>query len=154
MKNRVFFLISLLLMSSCAVPKVPIFLRVDNVKVLRFKSDTIQLKATAFFENPNAVGGKISTNTIKIFVNGVAVAQVFSKEFKVPATTTFSMPLIAQVSTKKLLSSNKKGLLEGVMSSVMTNKATVRVKGNLEYIIFGFRRSFLVDTTQEIKIKF
>tara|TARA_R110002049_G_scaffold45022_2_gene131599 strand:- start:15968 stop:16399 length:432 start_codon:yes stop_codon:yes gene_type:complete len=143
-----------LLITSCSVQKEPIFIKVDNVKVISFASDTIKLKADAFFENPNDVGGKISTDEIKILINEKEVAQVFSEEFKVPARQEFSIPLIAHIPTKNILNSNKNGVLGGLLNSLLTNKVNVRIKGNLEYVVFGFKREFLVDKTQEIKFKF
>ena len=101
MKRVVYFLVLFFLITSCSVQKEPVFIKVDNVKILSFASDTIKLQANAFFENPNDVSGKISTDEIKIFVNETEVAQVFSEEFKVPARNEFSIPLIAHIPTKK-----------------------------------------------------
>ncbi|GAB7257246.1 hypothetical protein OBPA_17110 [Polaribacter sp. OB-PA-B3] len=138
----------------CSVQKEPVFIKVDNVKVVSFASDTIKLKATAFFENPNDVGGKISTDDLAVFVNDTEVAQIFSEDFKVPARDNFSIPLIAHIPTKNFLNSNKNGMLEGLINSFISQKINVRIKGNLEYVVFGFKRDFLVDKREEIKIKF
>jgi hypothetical protein len=154
MKNVLYFSALLLLIGSCSIQKEPIFIKVDNVEVLSFALDTIKLKADAFFENPNDVGGNISTDELKIFVNGEEVAQVFSEEFNVPVRKEFSIPLSAHISTKNILSSNKNGVLGGLLNSLFTKKVTVRIKGNLQYVVFGFKRTFLVDKTEEIKIKF
>jgi hypothetical protein len=153
MKNKLYFLVLVLLLASCSIQKEPVFIKVDNVTVLSFATDTIKLKATAFFENPNDVGGKISTDSIKIFVNNVEVAQVFSEEFKVPAKAAFSIPMTAHIATKNILNSNKNGVLGGLLNSLLTNKVNIRIKGNLEYVVFGFKRDFLIDKTEEIKIK-
>jgi hypothetical protein len=154
MKNTLFFFAFILLMSNCSVQKEPLFIKVDQIKILSFAADTIKLKATAFFENPNAVGGKISTDEIKIFVNGAEVAQVFSEEFKVPAKNKFSIPLIACISTKDMLGSNKGGIFRGLLNSLITNKVNIRIKGSLEYVVFGYKKDFSFDKTEEIKIKF
>jgi hypothetical protein len=153
MKKSAYFLFLILLISSCSVQKQPVFIKVDNVKVVSFALDTIKLKAAAFFKNPNAVGGVISTDEIKIFVNGTEVAQVFSAPFKVPGNETFSVPLTAHIPTKKILSSNKNGVLGGLLNSLYTKKVTVQIKGNLQYAVFGFKRAFLIDKIQELKIK-
>ena len=111
MKNKLYFLVLFLILSSCSLQKEPVFIKVDNVKVLSFAADTIKLKAIAFFENPNDVGGSISTDEIKIFVNDKEVAQVFSEKFKVPAKDNFSIPMTANIPTKNILNSNKNGML-------------------------------------------
>lgn len=143
-----------MLIFGCSVQKEPVFVKVDNVKVVSFAADTIKLKAIAFFENPNDVGGKISTDDLAVFVNDTEVAQIFSEDFKVPARDNFSIPLIAHIPTKNFLNSNKNGMLEGLINSFISKKISVRIKGNLEYVVFGFKRDFLVDKTEEIKIKF
>lgn len=154
MKNILYFSLLFLLIFGCSVQKEPVFVKVDNVKVVSFAADTIKLKAIAFFENPNDVGGKISTDDLAVFVNETEVAQIFSEDFKVPARNNFSIPLIAHIPTKNFLNSNKNGMLEGLINSFISKKISVRIKGNLEYVVFGFKRDFLVDKTEEIKIKF
>ncbi|AQS93584.1 hypothetical protein BXQ17_05715 [Polaribacter sp. BM10] len=154
MKNILYFSLLFLLIFGCSVQKEPVFVKVDNVKVVSFAADTIKLKAIAFFENPNDVGGKISTDDLAVFVNDTEVAQIFSEDFKVPARNNFSIPLIAHIPTKNFLNSNKNGMLEGLINSFISKKISVRIKGNLEYVVFGFKRDFLVDKTEEIKIKF
>lgn len=154
MKTSVYFLFLILLISNCSVQKEPLFIKVDDVKIVSFASDTIKLKAAAFFENPNAVGGLISTDEIDVFVNGIVVAQVFSVPFKVPGNKAFSVPLTAYIPTKNILNSDKNGVLGGLLNSLLTRKVKVQIKGNLQYVVFGFKRSFSIDKTQVIKIKF
>ena len=153
MKTTAYFLFLILLIASCSVHKEPVFIKVDNVKIVSFASDTIKLKAAVFFENPNAVGGLISADEIDVFVNGIVVAQVFSVPFKVPGNKAFSVPLTAYIPTKNILNSDKNGVLGGLLNSLLTRKVKVQIKGNLQYVVFGFKRSFVINKTQVIKIK-
>jgi hypothetical protein len=154
MKKAFYFLGLFLLMYSCSVKKPPVFVKVDDVEILSFSSDTIRLKANAYFKNPNDVGGKISTDDLLIFVNNVEVAQVFSDEYKVPARKEFSIPLTANIATKRILRSDQNGVLGGLINSFLTKKVNFRIKGKLDYVVFGFKKEFLVDKTEEIKINF
>lgn len=154
MKKTVYFLGLFLLICSCSVKKPPVFVKVDDVGVLSFSSDTIRLQANAYFKNPNDVGGKISTDDLLIFVNNIEVAQVFSEEYNVPARKDFSIPLTANISTKKILNTDKNGVLGGLINSFLTKKVDIRIKGKLDYVVFGFKKEFLVDKTEEIKINF
>lgn len=151
MKNLLYFTLLLFVFTSCSIDKQPIFKKVDNVKVTSFKGDTIRLKAAAFFENPNDVGGTISTDEIKVIINGAEVAQVSSEEFKVPARKEFAIPLNVVIPTKKIFENTKGGILGGLLNSVLNKSVKVQFKGDLKYKVFGFSRVYAVDQIQEIK---
>lgn len=151
MKNLLYFTLLLFVFTSCSIDKQPIFKKVDNVKVTSFKGDTIRLKAAAFFENPNDVGGTISTDQIKVIINGAEVAQVSSEEFKVPARKEFAIPLNVVIPTKKIFENTKGGILGGLLNSVLNKSVKVQFKGDLKYKVFGFSRVYAVDQIQEIK---
>lgn len=154
MKKGFYFLGLFLLIYSCSVKKAPIFIKVDDVKLISYSLDTIRLEASAYFENPNDVGGKISTDEIKVIVNEVEVAQVYSDEFKVPARNSFSIPLKVVVPTKRIFNNKKNDVLGGLINSIIKNKVKVQFKGNLKYAVFGLKKEFLVNKTEELKIKF
>lgn len=154
MKKIFYFLCLILFIYSCSINKEPVFIKIDNIKVLSFATDTLKIKTDAIFENPNDVGGKISTNHIAIIINEIQVAQVSSNEFEVPSRNQFTIPLVAKIPTKNLLNTNKNGVLGGLLNSLLTRKVKIRIKGNLEYSFLGFKKEYLVDNTEEIEIKF
>lgn len=139
---------------SCSIKKKPIFIKVDNLRLISVVSDTIRLNANAFFENPNDVGGKISTDEIKVIVNGADIAQVSSEEFKVPARSEFTIPLKVVIPTNKVYKNNKNGILGGLINSVLNKSIKVQFKGNLKYKFLGFSSVYNIDETQNLKIKF
>mgnify|MGYP000365575481 FL=1 len=152
MKKHVYFVLLVILISGCSVNKQPIFLKVDNIKVISAVSDTIRLKAEAFFKNPNDVGGNITTDDIKVIVNDAEVAQVFSSKFNVPARKEFIMPLYVIIPTKRIFENNKNGILGGLLNAVLNKSVKVQFKGNLEYRYLVFKRDFVVNHIQEIKL--
>ena len=141
-----------MLLSSCAVKKKPIFIKVDDVKIVSVTMDTIRLKAAAFFENPNGVGGTISSDKIQIIVKDASIASVYVDEFKVPARASFSVPLMAVIPTKKVFQNNKNGILGGLINSFLNKSIKLRFKGNLKYKVFGFSNTYPIDKIQEIKL--
>lgn len=151
MKNLLYFTLLILLISSCSVNKQPTFIKVDNIKVASFSGDTIRLKAEAFFTNPNDVGGKISTDEIKVIVNGAEVAHVSSEEFKVPAREEFVIPLVVVIPAKKVFENNKNGILGGLLNSFLKKSIKVQFKGDIKYKVFGYSSVYPVDKIQEIK---
>lgn len=153
MKKVFYFLAVFLLICSCSVNKKPVFLKIDNLKLISIQSDTIRLKANAFFQNPNDVGGKIATDEIKVIVNGAEVAQVSSDEFKVPARDEFTIPLKVVIPARKVFENNKKGILGGLLNSVFRKSIKVQFKGEIQYKVFGFSSNYPVDITQDLKIK-
>lgn len=152
MKKVLSILVFIFVVISCSVKKKPIFLKVDDVNILSFKTDTVKLEAKAYFKNENDIGGKISTDEIKVFVDDIEVAKVSSEEFKVPANKEFSVPLLVAVPTKKVFD-NEGGILGGLLKSVLNNSIKVKFKGNIKYKVLGFSSVYAIDKTKELKIK-
>ncbi|MCT4698804.1 NDR1/HIN1-like protein [Tenacibaculum haliotis] len=153
MKKWGFFIVVLFIVS-CSVKKKPIFIKVDDIKIMSIASDTIRLKATAFFKNPNDIGGKLATDEIKVIVNGEEVAQVSSDEFEVPARKEFNIPLKVVIPAKKIFGDTKNGILGGLINSILTKSIKVQFKGDLKYRVLGFSDVYPIDKTEDIKIKF
>ncbi|CAL2104766.1 Late embryogenesis abundant protein [Tenacibaculum sp. 190524A02b] len=152
MKNVICFL-SVIFLVSCTVKEKPIFLKVDDVEFLSMRADTLKIGANAYFENPNDIGGKIATDGIKVIVDGVEVAEVFSEEFKVPAKKEFALPLKVVIPTKKVFENNKNGVLGGIISSLLSQRLKIQLKGDLKYKVLGFSHTYTIDKTEELKIK-
>lgn len=153
MKKLLYFLPLIVLIASCSVKEKPVFVKVDNVKIVSVASDTIRLKAEAFFKNPNDVGGKISTDKIKVIINGDEVAQVSSDEFKVPPRKDFIIPLKVVIPAKEVFENSQGGILGGLINSVLNKSIKVQFKGELNYKILGFSNVYPIDKTEEIRIK-
>ncbi|WP_370408888.1 hypothetical protein [Tenacibaculum dicentrarchi] len=157
MNKFIFFtsiVISSFCITSCAIKKKPLFLKIDDIKVLSVASDTIRLKANAFFKNPNDIGGKLSTDKIKVLINETQLAHVSSEEFKVPARKEFAIPLKVAISTKEVFQNNKNGILGCLLNSLLNKNVKVQFKGNLCYKVLGFSHIYTIDKTEEIKINF
>ncbi len=137
----------------CSVTKKPIFLKVDDVKVISVQTDTIRLAANAYFKNPNDVGGKIATDEIKVIVNGAELAQVSSEEFKVPSRQDFTIPLKVVIPAKRVFENNKNGILGGLINTILNKTIKVQFKGDLKYKVLGFSKVYPIDKTQEIKLR-
>ncbi|WP_442266479.1 LEA type 2 family protein [Tenacibaculum sp. ZS6-P6] len=154
MKNLIYFIAICFLLVNCSVKKKPTFIKVDDIKFLSLKSDTVRLQAKAYFKNENDVGGKLATDEIKVIISGEEVAQVSSEEFKVPANEEFFIPLNVVVPANKIFNDKKNGILGGILSSLINNNLKVQFKGVIKYKVLGFSNSYVVDKTEEVKIKF
>lgn len=150
MKKLIILLTISICFLSCTIKEKPEFLRVENINVQESNSEFIVLTADAFFNNPNTDGGTLETDGITITVNNMEVGTVSSKAFKVPAKKEFSIPLSANIPTKKLLNLNN---LSGLLNSVLNKSMKVQYKGDIKYKIFGFSHKYTVDEIEDIKIK-
>lgn len=153
MRNLVLFTVVFFVLFGCSISKKPVFLKVDDVQLVSLQSDTIRLKANAYFQNPNDVGGKISTDQIIVIVNGAELAQVSSEEFKVPSRKDFTIPLSVVIPAKRVFENNKNGILGGLINTLLNKTIKVQFKGDLKYKVLGFSKVYPVDKTQEIKIR-
>ena len=154
MKKPFYFILLFLFIIGCSVNKEPVFIKIDQLKLVSYKADTIRLSANAFFQNPNDVGGKIASDEIKVIINDNEIAQVSSDEFNVPAKNEFTVPLRITIPARKIFENNKNGILEGLLNSVLKKSIKVQFKGNLKYKVFGYSSIYPVDITQDLKIKF
>lgn len=127
-------------------------MKVDQVEIVSATSDSLRLKAAAFFKNPNTIGGTISSDEILVFMNGEPIGTVSVAPFKVPAKEKFLVPLSAVIPTKRILENNTNGILGGLINSFLKKSIQVQFKGNLKYKFFGFSTTFPVDKITEIKL--
>lgn len=143
----------LLLIISCSVREKPLFVKVDNMKVVSSTIENIVLTADAFFINQNDIGGSLESKNIDVIINNVKVAQMSSEVFEVPAGEEFTIPLKVVIPTKKVFDTKENGVLGGILNSILNKKINIQYKGIITYTKLGFSYDYEVDTTQEVKIK-
>lgn len=150
MRNYIILLTVIVTFTSCSVKEKPEFLKVENIKVTETTASHITVTANALFKNPNAIGGQLQTDALKVFINNDEVATVSTELFKVPAKDNFSIPLTAKIDTKRLISDNS---LSGLLGSLLSQKIEVQYKGDIKYKVIGFSHNYHIDKTETIKIK-
>lgn len=148
-KNAILLTFSLLLLN-CSVNEKPEFLGIENIKVLEGDFQIIKVSADAKFRNPNDIGGTLKAEGIKVIINEVETATLYSEEFELPSKDLFTIPLVVDVPTDSVLNQKSLG---GLLGSILTETMTVQYKGDIKYKVFGFSHRYAVDKTEEIKIK-
>ena len=148
---RKFIILSTLILTlvNCSVKEKPVFLRVENIKVLESTSTHLLLSADAFFLNPNDIGGELRSDGIKVFVNDNEMAHVSSESFKVPAKKEFSIPLKASIPVDSIFSDKNLG---GLIGSLFSKNLKVQYKGDIKYKALGITYTYDVDETESVKI--
>ncbi|GAA4971287.1 hypothetical protein [Algibacter aquimarinus] len=151
MKQLIILSTILVTFLSCSVKEKPVFVNVENIKVLESTSKQVTFTADANFINPNDIGGELQTDEIKVFVNDNQMGTVSTKSFKVPAKQEFSIPLTAIIPTDSIFSNKSIG---GLIGSLFSKKIKVQYKGDIKYKVLGFSYNYEINQTEDVKIKF
>jgi len=151
MKKLIILLTVLVSVLSCTVTEKPTFIGVQNIAVLERSAKHITFVADALFLNPNDIGGELQTDGIKIFVNDNEMGHVSAENFDVPAKKEFTIPLKAIIPTDSIFSNKN---LSSLLGSLFSKKVKVQYTGELNYKVFGFSHTYMVDETENVKIKF
>ena len=149
-KRFLFISIFFTLLFNCTVTEQPEFIGLENIKVVNSNIQSITLKADALFINPNDVGGSLKTDDLKVYINETEVATVVSDKFDVPSKKNFTIPLIVSVATDSIIDKKSLG---GLLGSLISQKLKVQYKGDIKYKVLGYSSTYLVDETQELKVK-
>ncbi len=136
---------------SCTITEKPQFIGVENIKVLESTPRYVTFTADALFINPNDIGGVLQTDNIKVFINDNEMASVSTKDFNVPAKKKFSIPLKTNIPTDSIFSNKNLGRL---LESLFSKKVKVQYKGDIKYKVLGFTYTYVIDKTENIKVKF
>ena len=150
MKKLIILLTLLVSILSCSVNEKPEFLRVENIHIIASNTEYITLGADAFFKNHNAISGELETDSVKVLVNNIEVANVSSKSFQVPAKKDFSIPLEAKIPTKRIFDMNN---LSSILDSYLNKTVKVQYIGDIKYKVFGFSHYYSIDEIEDVKIK-
>ena len=150
MRRPIILLTLLFTLFSCKVSEKPEFISVENIALVESNKNSITIKADALFKNPNAIGGKLWTDEIKVFVNGNKMATVSTKTFDVPPKDEFTIPLVTKIATDSVLSNKN---LSSILGSILSQRLEVQYKGDIKYRVFGFSHKYAVDKTENVKIK-
>lgn len=153
MIKKITILLLIMLTTGCSVKEKPIFIKVDDIKLLESNSLKITLTADALFKNPNDIGGLLNTEGVNVYVNDILMGFVSAEEFKVPANKDFRVPLQIDIDPKKLFDKNPDGFLGGLLNSVINQSLTVKYEGVINFKTFGFTYKYPISKTEAIKIK-
>ncbi len=154
MKTKLTILIFLsIIYIGCTVNEKPEFIAVDNIEVISVSPDTLTIKADAYFNNPNDLGGTLKTDGIDVLIANVNVANVRTEAFDVPGKRQFSIPLVAKVATKDVFKKNKDNLIGGLLNTLLTKKIKVQYKGEITYKALGLSYDYPIDLTEEVNIE-
>ncbi len=150
MKQFAVLLIIISTLTACVSKKIE-YQDVQNIKIISLSANEITLSADAIFKNPNILGGKVTPDNIVVYINDKEVTTVKSKEFKVPSIKEFAVPLEVTIPFDKIPGNENGGLLGAVLGSInKTHKVTF--KGQLNYKVAGFKSTYTINRTEELKL--
>ncbi len=149
---QLFFVISVLLMSSCSGPESPEFKKLENVKVVSasLQKMSITLSGDAVLFNPNPVGAKVSAMDFDVYANEKKVTNIKQNvTASISGNSEFKLPLEFDIPIKDVIEDfkptlsdvfNKKELKYKIQGNLIVNLAGAKIKIPVEY-----------EDTEEIK---
>ena len=149
-----FLIVFSTLFFSCKYKEKPVFIGIEKIEIQEVTQREITFKANALFKNDNDIGGKLVTENIDVFADGILVGQLKTEEFNIPKRDTFAMPLEGKFSTEKILEKGKQDILNSVLTIISAKKIPISFKGDLQFKKGPFNYTYHVDHTDEVRIKF
>jgi len=138
-----------IILQSCTVNEMPEFIKVSNVDISDYSTETITVTSDLLFHNPNSVGGILQVNQIKVWVNDIDLGNLNSANFKVPAKKEFSVPIVFDVPYKKIFK-DKNNIVLNVLNALNKKSIEVNYKGNITYKLGVFSYDYPVDYVEVV----
>lgn len=152
MKRIYLFLLLIISLTACTVTEQPEFKDIASIKVKETNAKEVIVEANARFLNKNSVGGTLQAKGIQVFIDDVAVAEVNSDTFKVPAKDEFTIPLKVKIPYSKVFKDNKNNVLSNVLNILTNKEINLRYKGNITYKLSAFSYNYPLDYTQKVAL--
>lgn len=146
-----FLFISVAWVVSCSNLKAPEYVGVGKVNVSKIINDSITIKAGLKFNNPNRVGGKMALSDLHAVVNDIDLGYLKNQEVEVSSKKEFEVPLEIKLSYGQIFDS-KKGLLNSILSSILTNEVAVKFDGKATFKKLLVKKEYPIKFDEKIKI--
>ncbi|WP_062060525.1 hypothetical protein [Aquimarina longa] len=153
MKKFFLLLTIFILLISCSIPKKLELEYIDSIEVRNIGFQSITLNTNAVFNNPNNIKGKLSIDSIHVFIDNIDVGTLSSKEFDVPKKNNFSIPLEGTFSLSKVYKENKNSILGSVLKAIQTDSLSIHYKGIIRYHLGNFSYPYTVEKDQMVSLK-
>ena len=150
-KAFILLLLSLVLFG-CDIKKDVEFEGVKSVSVLERSTKSITFLINLDFHNPNILGGTFKAKDLEFFINDLALSQMKSDHFDIPAEENFTIPIQAKLD-ETTFKNNPVKLIATIIELARSKEANLSVKGNLDYTIVGYSDDYYIDYSELIKLK-
>jgi LEA14-like dessication related protein len=145
--------IPILLMMSCAAPKAPEFVAVEDVYMTNKQHDYIEFKGDVVMHNPNNITVNLNNLKLDILVNGIHVSSVNQiMTTTIGAKSNFRVPVSASFELQDLVK-NKGNFLQEISKIFKEKKVDVLYKGEAALEVKGIKFTVPIDYTSEMPIK-
>ncbi len=149
-KKLVVFLF-LLGLISCNYDKKPKYIRTEKIKVLKAKKGMLTVSADVYFENLNDFGGKVSTDSIDVYLDNIKIGKVNTQAFDVPVRDTFAIPVTATFDVMKEAKQNAKSLGKPFLEVILNRKLSLSFKGAITFSKGSLFYTYELNQTNDIK---
>jgi|GEM_PF-4801137 len=146
-----FVFLTVILITSCSALQAPIYKGVKNVQVAEVINDSIVIKASLDFLNPNKIGGELFLNDLHAVVNDIDLGNLKNQQVAVPSKKNFEVPLELKLSYGQLFDS-KAGLLGTLFNAVLKNEVHVKLDGMALFKKSFLKKEYPIVFSEKIKI--
>lgn len=142
-------IILLLFIVSCQQPEeIPVFKKVDNIRVTKVQGSEAVLSGQAYFFNPNDVKMTLRKVNIEVTLEDKKIGTInHTTKTKVPANSDFTVPVDATFNLGDV------GLLNSILSVLGGKKMKAHYKGFIKLTVHGVPIKVPIDYEEEIRLR-
>lgn len=142
-----------ILMLGCSQLEKPELKDIKNLRLAEMNADYWTIKADALIHNPNAIGGKIGTTSIEVFVNDSSIGMVDHLEVsKLSANEDSMIPIEMRFEPKEFRKNFLGKLVKAI--DILTNKQmNIHLKGDIGVVVGQKQFSLPLDFEKDVPVK-
>jgi LEA14-like dessication related protein len=150
-KNFFLFIFCLFLLSSCGDFQDVTFSGIENVKIVKFSQQGVEVDITAKINNPNKIAFHIYPSDMDATINGINAGKARltnNIRIKPHSERPYTFNIKSDFSSLNMME------LPKLMAAVMNKNAKVGLKGDLKVGKLFMKKRFPVDMSRSIPMNF
>lgn len=142
-----FWLLAIIIVS-CKSVQTPVFKRIEKQEVYKVTLDSVYLRGTAIYYNPNKMGLKVVSSDIDVFMRENYIGKVVHKgQIDVLPKLEFSVPFEVHLSLADLA---KKEIVSDVFQMLNHKEIPVKYKGHTKVKILGVHINVPIEANDRL----
>jgi hypothetical protein len=133
-------------------PQSPTFLRLNKVKIKSVGLTNVAISGEAIFNNPNAIGGKLTKTNIHIKVNNKDITDIQQNvSVNIPKNNDFTIPINFSFNPKEI-TNNEKGFFKNTFKAFLNKDLEVDYYGSITVNMLGINFEVPIDYSEKVSL--